>query len=89
MKNKIIKIVITGGPCAGKTTALSKIEKTFTELGYSVLFVPEVATEMITNGITPYKCKKNKYFQENLIKLQLAKEEIFESSARILKIIKY
>lgn len=25
IENKIIKIVITGGPCAGKTTALSKI----------------------------------------------------------------
>lgn len=53
MKNKIIKIVITGGPCAGKTTALSKIEKTFTELGYSVLFVPEEAIELDNKVIEP------------------------------------
>jgi predicted GTPase len=26
-KNKITKIVITGGPCAGKSTALSRIEQ--------------------------------------------------------------
>lgn len=25
------KIVLTGGPCAGKTTAIQKIEKEFTE----------------------------------------------------------
>lgn len=27
----VAKIVLTGGPCAGKTSALSKIEEIFTE----------------------------------------------------------
>ena len=39
----ITKIVITGGPCAGKTTALSWIQNAFIEKGYAVLFVPETA----------------------------------------------
>ena len=47
-KLEITKIVITGGPCAGKTTALSWIQSNFTKLGYTVLFVPETATELIT-----------------------------------------
>jgi thymidylate kinase len=51
---KITKIVITGGPCAGKSTALSKIEKHFTGLGYRVIFVNEAATELILNGIVPW-----------------------------------
>ena len=33
----LTKIVITGGPCAGKSTALSRIQEEFTELGYTVL----------------------------------------------------
>ena len=30
------KIVLTGGPCAGKTTALSTIEQELTDRGYRV-----------------------------------------------------
>ena len=40
-KMDVTKIVITGGPCAGKTTALSWIMNSFTEKGYVVLIVPE------------------------------------------------
>ena len=47
-KKTITKIVITGGPCAGKTTAMNKIQKAFTALGYSVIFIPETATELIS-----------------------------------------
>ena len=46
----ITKIVITGGPCAGKTTGLSRIEEEFSNRGYTVLFVSEVATELIKNA---------------------------------------
>ena len=53
---EITKIVITGGPCAGKTTAMSWIQSNFTKLGYTVLFVPETATELITGGVAPWTC---------------------------------
>ena len=33
------KIVITGGPCAGKTTGLSYVERELTKLGYKVVFL--------------------------------------------------
>lgn len=49
----IQKIVITGGPGAGKTTGMSWIQNEFTKLGYTVLFVPETATELITGGVAP------------------------------------
>jgi len=48
--NKIIKVVLTGGPCGGKTTSLNQIKKTFVELGYNVFTVPEAATMMFENG---------------------------------------
>ena len=38
---EITKIVVTGGPCAGKSTALSWIQNAFTQKGYTVLIVPE------------------------------------------------
>ena len=47
----VAKVVLTGGPCAGKTSALSKIESYFTERGYKVLIVGESATEIIKSGI--------------------------------------
>ena len=72
-KMKITKIVITGGPCAGKTTAMSWIQNAFTEKGYLVLFVSETATELSSGG-APWKyTKNNKEYQLQITKLMLAK----------------
>ena len=78
---KISKIVITGGPCAGKTTALSWIQSNFTKLGYTVLFVPETATELITGGVAPWTCGSNVDYQKCQMQLQMEKEKIFEQGA--------
>lgn len=77
----ISKIVVTGGPCAGKTTAMSWIQNAFTEKGYDVVFVPETATELISNGAAPWRCSAGKHFQTGLMQLQLAKERAFEQIA--------
>lgn len=78
---KLHKIVITGGPCAGKTTALSWIQNAFTDLGYRILFVPETATELITGGVAPWICASNLDYQRYQVRLQLNKEEIFSEAA--------
>lgn len=78
---KITKIVITGGPCAGKTTGMSWIQNAFTERGYTVLFVPETATELITGGVAPWTCNSNLEYQKCQLRLQLEKEKIFEYAA--------
>lgn len=85
---EISKIVITGGPCAGKTTAMSWIQNTFTQMGYTVLFVPETATELITGGVAPWTCGTNTEYQKCQIKLQIEKEKIFEQAAKTMKIDK-
>ena len=77
----ITKIVITGGPCAGKTTALSWIQSNFTKMGYTVLFVPETATELITGGVAPWTCGSNAEYQKCQMQLQLEKEKIFAQAA--------
>ena len=78
---QITKIVITGGPCAGKTTGMGRIQKEFVKLGYKVLFVPETATELITGGVAPWTLVSNEEYQKCQISLQKRKEEIFEQAA--------
>ena len=82
MEKKIYKIVVTGGPCAGKTTAMTWIQSTFEEKGYKVLFVPETATELITGGITPLTCKNERSFQKFVLRIQKNKEKIFKQAAK-------
>ncbi len=81
---EVSKIVITGGPCAGKSTILSKIQEEFSKLGYRVLFVPETATELISGGVAPWTCKTSDEFQKFLMQLQIEKEEIFEEAAKTM-----
>ena len=82
---EISKIVITGGPCAGKSTALSWVQNAFTQMGYRVLFVPETATELIGGGVAPWTCGSNLEYQKCQMKLQLEKEAIFEQAARSMQ----
>ena len=82
---QITKIVLTGGPCAGKTTAQSWIQNDLTKLGYRVLFIPETATELITGGVSPAACAANLDFQRCLLRLQLEKERIFEQAAASMR----
>lgn len=80
-KAKISKIVITGGPSAGKTTAMSWIQNAFTKKGYEVLFVPETATELITGGVAPWVCNSNVDYQICQMQLQMEKERVFRCAA--------
>lgn len=38
------EIVVTGGPCAGKTTGLSYVQQKLMDRGWRPFIVPEVAT---------------------------------------------
>ena len=80
----ITKIVITGGPCAGKSTAMSWIQKHFSQQGWTVLFVPETATEFISGGVAPWTCGTNAEFQVVQMTLQREKERLFEQAARTM-----
>ncbi|KAL0484783.1 hypothetical protein AKO1_003693 [Acrasis kona] len=47
----IIRIVITGGPCAGKSSAMIKLSERLKSLGFEVFIVTEVATLLVTSGV--------------------------------------
>jgi len=45
-RGRVHRIVITGGPCAGKSTIMSDLVQMLKERNYLVFTMPEVATEM-------------------------------------------
>ena len=76
---KITKIVLTGGPAAGKTTLISRILNEFKqENGWRVITIPETATELISGfGIKPFGgCMSMLAFQDFVIADQLHKERL-------------
>ena len=80
-QKRIVKIVITGGPCAGKTSAHAEIRSHFEKKGYTVLIVQESATEMIRSGLTQEACGSVSSFQRNIFQNQVKKESIFHQAA--------
>ena len=74
---KTTKIVITGGPCAGKTTCLVKLEEELTKMGYRVVFLNESATELIMNNLSSKNYGSYYEFEKNVLKLQIEKEKLY------------
>ncbi|MBR2411813.1 MAG: ATP-binding protein [Clostridia bacterium] len=81
----IKKIVITGGPCGGKTSAMKRLSEAFTEMGYTVIIIPETATELINAGISAKALGSALKFQKCVTALQLEKEKVYFMGAQALK----
>ncbi len=78
---KIVKIVLTGGPCGGKSTAVERIKDELRKIGYTVLYVNEAATELIKGGVAPWTCGSHKDFQRAVLSIQKAKEAAVVTAA--------
>lgn len=81
LEPKLPKIVLTGGPCSGKSTLMREIE---TKYGAYVHCVPEVATILISQvGIHPDANDEahNAWFQKILYRVQRSFEEAAELQA--------
>lgn len=84
--NNIKKIVLTGGPCAGKTTALVRVIEHFSGLGYKVFTIPEVPT-MFTQAGMNYLTHNTDFFYEGekaTLKIQLELEDNFLRMAKTI-----
>jgi predicted ATPase len=80
-KHPITRICLTGGPCAGKTTALATLSTVLQQLGFRVLLVPEAATLLMKGGAM-IETRKLTFsdavrFQTNVMKMQMSLEDIF------------
>ena len=73
-------IVLTGGPCAGKTTTIKEVKDDLEKLGYHVLLLNECATELINGGIRPFGEHAVSVFdfQNEILNLQLYKEKRYK-----------
>lgn len=84
MERNIKRIVLTGGPCAGKTTALARIVEHFSSLGYQVFTLPEVPTMFTAAGMN-YLTQNKGFFYEGekaTLEIQLALEDKFTRMAQ-------
>jgi predicted ATPase len=81
----LLKIVLTGGPCGGKTTALARLSSYLRERGFEVMTVPEAFTIMASNGFSmEYFSVGGMPFevQASVMDMQISLEDSFE---RILR----
>lgn len=76
-----IKIVLTGGPCAGKTSAIATLKNQLKQYGVKAFAVNEQATALKEAGRTPENMGSFE-FHSLLFKNQLAEEENALSLAR-------
>lgn len=80
-------IVLTGGPCGGKSTALADLKKCLDERGYKVFIIEESATKLISQGITPVGDNAIPLyeFQKLIMHYQLLRENIVRAKAKLFK----
>lgn len=79
----ITNIVLTGGPCAGKTTALAKIMQVFVNRGFAVYAQPEAAKLFNQGGVDFLTDDKDLFFEseKQLLRFQLNTEDCFRRMA--------
>jgi len=80
---KVWRLVLTGGPCGGKTTAQNRLATFFESLGWRVFRVPETATILLNGGISFALLTEDQRleFQENLLKTMFQIEDTYFSLA--------
>ena len=78
----ITKIVVTGGPCSGRSTALAELEKTFSKLGYYVLFTADTSRLLRSSHASPELLGSPLNFERMRLELQESEEKIYETDAR-------
>jgi len=73
-------VVVTGGPCGGKSTFMVRVRERLEKFGYHVLVVSETATELITAGASPAVLGLGR-FQERLLQYSLTREQHYREIA--------
>lgn len=86
-ENKLIhKICLTGGPCAGKTTAMTHLTNVLSQFGYRVFCVPEAATLFQKGGaminMAEFTFDMQVKFQICLMEMQTNLEDTFMELAK-------
>ena len=84
---RVSEIVLTGGPCAGKTTALEVLSQKLSDYGYQVLVCPETASLVINAGVAVGQLAQDPAtwleFQRLVVRTQGALRERFRAIASL------
>ena len=78
---KVFWLALTGGPCSGKTTALSRLERELSNKGYKVFMIDEAATRIIKSGVK-YEEFHTYDFQTYIALSQIVFERIIEDAVQ-------
>ena len=80
---EIKRIVLTGGPCAGKTTALVRITEYFSNRGFKVFTIPEVPTLYSLSGWSYLTPNHDLYYEGEraILETQIGLEDSFSRLA--------
>jgi len=76
---KVWRLVLTGGPCGGKTTGQSRLATFFENIGWKVYRVPETANVLLSGGVNfaELSVQAAQKFQANLLKTMMQIENSF------------
>jgi predicted ATPase len=82
-KAPLYRIVLTGGPCGGKSTALSAITDRLQGLGFHVYCVPETATLLLGGGVRVRDASPSQLvgIQAEMLRVMMALEDAFRAVA--------
>ncbi|OPY70119.1 MAG: hypothetical protein A4E57_00759 [Syntrophorhabdaceae bacterium PtaU1.Bin034] len=73
-------IVLTGGPCSGKSSSLAYLTERLSDHGFMVFVIPETATLITDNGIDRRKMDRASQvalYEEAILDMQLSFEETY------------
>ncbi len=76
-------IVLTGGPCSGKSSSLAYFTEKLSDHGFMVFVVPETATLITNSGIDRRKMNRSKQvvmYEEAILDMQLAFEKTYQET---------
>lgn len=79
----VFMIVLTGGPCSGKSSSLAYLTEKLSDQGFMVFVVPETATLITNSGIDRRKMDRSNQvitYEEAIFDMQLAFEEIYKTT---------
>lgn len=87
LKTRLIEpvymIVLTGGPCSGKSSSLAYLTEKLSDHGFMVFIIPETATLITNSGIDRRKMERSKQvsaYEEAIFDMQIAFEDIYKES---------
>jgi predicted ATPase len=78
--SRIVKrVVLTGGPCGGKSTVQAMLSDVFENMGWKVFRVPETATVLLSGGVNfaELSAEQAYQFQKDLLSVMLNMEQTY------------